>query len=130
MLWELVHVFFDHRGLLEGRDARPVHDTGASSFLYPFLAEGENDLEAVVEDVRRSVLVKAEEVGELRAQTLDGEPRGAAGRGGRRCARDFDAGGKLLALGNGGSATDAMDVGRGLPLPARPALARAARRST
>ena len=27
-----------------------------------------------------------------------------------RCARCFDAGGKLLALGNGGSATDAMDV--------------------
>ncbi len=39
VLWELCHVFFDHRGLLEGRDARTVHDTGASSFLYPFLAE-------------------------------------------------------------------------------------------
>ena len=39
VLWELVHVFFDHRGLLEGRSARPTHDTGASSFLYPFLAE-------------------------------------------------------------------------------------------
>ena len=39
VLWELVHVFFDHRGLLEGREARPVHDTGASSFLYPFLGE-------------------------------------------------------------------------------------------
>ena len=37
MLWELVHVFFDHRGLLEGREPRAVHDTGASSFLYPFL---------------------------------------------------------------------------------------------
>ena len=47
-----------------------MHDTGASSFLYPFLGEREHDLEAVVEDVRRSVLAKAEEVGELRAQTL------------------------------------------------------------
>ena len=52
MLWELVHVFFDHRGLLEGREAGPVHDTGASSFLYPFLSEGETDLEAVLADVR------------------------------------------------------------------------------
>ena len=86
VLWELVHVFFDHRGLLEGRDARRTHDTGASSFLYPFLAEGEHDLEAVVEDVRRSVLAKAEEVGELRAQTLDGQPRGAARRRRRRSA--------------------------------------------
>ena len=33
VLWELVHVFFEHRGLLQGREARPVHDTGASSFL-------------------------------------------------------------------------------------------------
>ena len=39
VLWELVHVFFEHRGLLEGREAGPVHDTGASSFLYPFLSE-------------------------------------------------------------------------------------------
>ena len=40
VLWELCHVFFDHRGLLEGRDARrPCTTPGASSFLYPFLAE-------------------------------------------------------------------------------------------
>ena len=51
LLWELVHVFFDHRGLLAGRDARRVHDAGASSFLYPFLAEQEHNLESVVDDV-------------------------------------------------------------------------------
>jgi D-sedoheptulose 7-phosphate isomerase len=109
LLWELVHVFFEHRGLLEGREARAVHDTGASSFLYPFLAEGETDLEAVVEDVRRSVLMKAEEVAALREQTLtEGrEPLAAAAASLR--AR-LDAGGRLLALGNGGSATDAMDA--------------------
>ena len=38
VLWELVHVFFEHRGLLAGRTERRVHDAGASSFLYPFLA--------------------------------------------------------------------------------------------
>ena len=70
VLWELVHVFFDHRGLLEGRSARPTHDTGASSFLYPFLSEGEHDLESVVADVRDSVLAKSREIGELREQTL------------------------------------------------------------
>ncbi len=109
VLWELVHVFFDHRGLLEGREARAVHDTGASSFLYPFLGEQETDLEAVVEDVRRSVLAKAAEVGELRAQTLtDNRDELAAAAAGVR--GDLDAGGRVLALGNGGSATDAMDV--------------------
>ena len=70
MLWELVHVFFEHRGLLEGRNERRVHDAGASSFLYPFLDERESDLDAVLEDVRRSVLMKADEVGALREQTL------------------------------------------------------------
>ena len=75
VLWELVHVFFDHRGLLAGRDARPCHDAGASSFLYPFLDEREDDLEAVVDDVRRSVLMKAAEVGG--AARADARPRAA-----------------------------------------------------
>jgi D-sedoheptulose 7-phosphate isomerase len=109
LLWELVHVFFEHRGLLEGREARRVHDTGASSFLYPFLAEGETDLDAVVDDVRRSVLMKAEEVGALREQTLtEGREELAAAAASLRGL--FDAGGRVLALGNGGSATDAMDA--------------------
>ncbi|MCW3063209.1 MAG: Phosphoheptose isomerase-like protein [Solirubrobacterales bacterium] len=126
VLWELVHVFFDHRGLLEGRTERRVHDTGASSFLYPFLAETETDLEAVVADVRESVLMKADEVGALRTQTLtdNRDALVAAAAAVRAC---FDAGGKLLAFGNGGSATDAMDAVadfRAAPQgwPARPAL--------
>ncbi len=128
VLWELVHVFFEHRGLLTGRDAGPVHDTGASSFLYPFLAEREHDLDAVLADVRASVLAKAAEVSALREQTL-GEGRATLGAAARALRACFDAGGRLLALGNGGSATDAMDAvadfseppaGRGWP--ARPAL--------
>jgi D-sedoheptulose 7-phosphate isomerase len=109
LLWELVHVFFEHRGLLEGREARAVHDTGASSFLYPFLAEGETDLEAVVDDVRRSVLMKADEVGALREQTLT-EGRDVLAAAAASLRDRFEAGGRLLALGNGGSATDAMDA--------------------
>lgn len=109
VLWELVHVFFDHRGLLSGREAAPVHDTGASSFLYPFLAEGEHDLEAVIDDVRGSVLMKAREVGELREQTLT-ENREALFAAAAELRSLLDAGGKLLAFGNGGSATDAMDL--------------------
>ena len=125
LLWELVHVFFEHRGLLEGREAKRVHDSGASSFLYPFLGEQEHDLEAVIDDVRRSVLMKAEEIGELRAQTLAEDLPAAA----RAMRAAFESGGKLLTLGNGGSATDAADSaadfrepppGRGWP--ARPAI--------
>src|SRR6185312_8959310 len=107
---------FEHKGLLRGRSERIVHDAGASSFLYPFLAEREDDLESVVADVRDSILQKAEQAGALRVQTLrDGEPalRAAA----RELRERLDAGGRVLALGNGGSATDAMDAVADLRLP-------------
>ncbi len=109
LLWEHVHVFLDQRGLLAGREARRVHDTGASSFLYPFLGEQQTDLEAVVADVRESVRMKVAEVGELRGQTLS-ENRAAIAAAAAAVRACSDAGGKLLALGNGGSATDAMDA--------------------
>jgi D-sedoheptulose 7-phosphate isomerase len=116
VLWELVHVFFEHRGLLEGRTERTVHDTGASSFLYPFLSQQEDDLESVVADVRASVLAKSAEVADLRAQTLrDGERELAVAA--RALRARFDAGGRVLALGNGGSATDAMDAVADLRAP-------------
>ena len=109
VLWELVHVFFEHRGLLEGRSERRTHDAGASSFLYPFLDERERELDPVLDDVRRSVLMKSEEIGALREQTLT-EGRRTLVEAATGLRRSFQAGGKLLALGNGGSATDAMDV--------------------
>ncbi len=118
LLWELVHVFFDHRGLLEGREQRQVHDPGASSFLYPFLSEAQTELEPVVADVRASVLLKAEEIGALRTQTL-GDNSGELSAAAAALRSSFDAGGRLLAFGNGGSATDAMDVAADFrePLP-------------
>jgi D-sedoheptulose 7-phosphate isomerase len=128
VLWELVHVFLDQRGLLEGRRGGAVHDAGASSFLYPFLAEREDDLESVVADVRASVEMKSAEVGALRVQTL-GEGRETLLHAAADLRAAFAHGGRLLALGNGGSATDAMDVVadfRAPPpatgWPARPAL--------
>jgi D-sedoheptulose 7-phosphate isomerase len=109
VLWELVHVFFEHRGLLEGRTERRVHDAGASSFLYPFLSEGESDPEAVLADVAASAQAKFADVVALRAATLAGGCQTLAAAAAE--LRDaLDAGGRLLALGNGGSATDAADV--------------------
>jgi D-sedoheptulose 7-phosphate isomerase len=103
VVWELVHVFFEH---LHGSAA----GAGASGFLYPFLeGGGDGGLEAVVEDVRRSVLMKAEEVGALREQTL-GEGRAELAAAAEVLRRSLEGGGTLLAFGNGGSATDAMDV--------------------
>jgi D-sedoheptulose 7-phosphate isomerase len=102
VLWELVHVFFDH-----GAGSRA--GAGASGFLYPFLEQGTQSVAGVAEDVRDSVLMKAHEIGELRARTLvDGADALFAAAAATRAA--LEAGGTLLAFGNGGSATDAMDV--------------------
>ncbi|MGZ4167373.1 MAG: SIS domain-containing protein [Solirubrobacteraceae bacterium] len=121
VLWELVHVFFEHRGLLSGRSDRRSHDAGASSFLYPFLDEREDQLEPVVEDVRRSVLAKAADIGQLRAQTLT-DNAGVLGGAAAALRLVFERGGKLLALGNGGSATDAMDACADFRSAGRPAI--------
>ena len=109
VLWELVHVFFEHRGLLEGRSERRVHDVGASSFLYPFLGEQESDLAAVLADVAASARMKSDDVARLRADTLHQGAGPLAAAAADLRAR-LDDGGRLLALGNGGSATDATDV--------------------
>jgi len=110
VLWELVHVFIEHR-------ERRGHDAGASSFLYPFLGESAQSLESVVEDVRRSILAKAEEIGALREQTLteNASVLDAA-------SASLRGAGRVLALGNGGSATDAMDVVADLRARGRRAL--------
>jgi D-sedoheptulose 7-phosphate isomerase len=121
VLWELVHVFFEHRGLLTGRTALPTPspDPGAAGFLYPFLGEREHDAEAVVADVRRSVALKAAEVIALRAQTL-GDNRDELLRAAVALRASLDGGGTLLALGDGGSATDAMDAVADLRAPPPP----------
>jgi D-sedoheptulose 7-phosphate isomerase len=102
VVWELVHVFFEHLGT-------SAAGAGASAFLYPFLEQRGAALDDVVEDVRRSVLLKSDEVAALRAQTLgDGWETLAAAADALRDSLADD--GTLLAFGNGGSATDAADV--------------------
>jgi D-sedoheptulose 7-phosphate isomerase len=107
VLWELVHVFFEHKGLLEDRVPGRSHDTGQSGFLYPFLAEAETDLEGVLSEVGRSIVQKAEDVIALRGASCD--PDGLT-RTAELMIDRIGSGGKVLAMGNGGSATDAQDL--------------------
>ncbi|MEA2510233.1 MAG: D-sedoheptulose 7-phosphate isomerase [Actinomycetota bacterium] len=107
VLWELVHVFFEHKGLLEDRPRGSSHDTGRSSFLYPFLAEAETGVDAVLEEVASSVLRKASDVTEMRNASERGDELVETAR---RISERLHAGGKLLTFGNGGSATDAQDL--------------------
>ena len=163
VLWELVHVFFEHPGLLQDScitcgdvavEARVValHNGSAliekdgareevavelleevevgdrvlchagvalerlgpgappedepTSFLYPFLDSGRDDLDAVLAHVRASTAQKGADVVELR-RAIDVE---AIGRCGREVRKRLQGGGRLIAFGNGGSSTDAQDA--------------------
>ncbi|MDQ3237776.1 MAG: SIS domain-containing protein [Actinomycetota bacterium] len=101
MLWETVHVYFEHR--------EQGHDVGASSFLYPFLGKSAQPLERVVEEVRGSMLQKMEEVNGLRAIAAETEAETVAEIA-AAIAERLKRGGKIIAFGNGGSATDANDL--------------------
>ena len=89
--------------------AAPRRDPGAAGFLYPSLTGAPQPLEPLLEEVRASVASKASEISELRAQTL-GENALELAAAARTLRESCERGARLLALGNGGSATDAMDL--------------------
>jgi D-sedoheptulose 7-phosphate isomerase len=101
MLWETVHVYFEHR--------EQGHDVGASSFLYPFLGREQQALESVVQEVQGSMLQKMEEVNGMRAAVAETEA-GAISEIAAAISERLASGGKIVAFGNGGSATDANDL--------------------
>jgi len=77
--------------------------------LYPFLYSDSSDVEAVLDQVRRSTVDKVHEIVALRAQVLasEGDRLVACAE---EMAQRFAARGRLLAFGNGGSSTDAQDL--------------------
>src|SRR5262249_38388456 len=98
-----------HAGVALERTGRsevePQHEDPAG-FLYPFLGSEERNLDAVLADVRASTLRKGEDVIALR-RGIDVD---AVERCGAAIRTRLERGGRLVAFGNGGSATDAQDV--------------------
>jgi D-sedoheptulose 7-phosphate isomerase len=108
VLWETVHVFFEHREL--------GHDVGESAFLYPFLGTEKQSTAGLVAEVAASILIKVHEDAELRRQVAREEAEQIANA--TRAIYDrLRAGGKLIIFGNGGSATDANDFAIDCVLP-------------
>ncbi|MDQ6634424.1 MAG: SIS domain-containing protein, partial [Gemmatimonadota bacterium] len=89
----------------------PDHDFTRE--LYPFLYApspgDEQSATALLDSVRSSTLAKCADVMALRAELL-AEYEEQFGRAAQAMADRFVRGGKLLAFGNGGSATDADDA--------------------
>jgi D-sedoheptulose 7-phosphate isomerase len=98
-LYESVHVFLEARGRGSG--------TGASSFLYPFLDAG-TARGVDPAGITASILRKVEDGAALREE-LAATQTSALAAAADAIDERLAAGGRILALGNGGSATDATD---------------------
>ena len=99
-LWETVHVFLEREEI--GSEA------GGASFLYPFLGSGTQSASDPRREVAASIRMKVAEDVRLREQVAAGETERMVEVSLAIAAR-IRRGGKLLILGNGGSATDAND---------------------
>ncbi|MBO0728650.1 MAG: SIS domain-containing protein, partial [Acidimicrobiaceae bacterium] len=98
--------------------------TEPTGFLYPFIESDESDVDALLIDLAESARSKFAVSRQLRAETL-ARLSDSLRRAGAEMADRFQSGGKLLAFGNGGSATDAESTvhlfrqpSSGRPLPA------------
>ena len=101
MLWETVHVYFEHR--------EQGHDVGASSFLYPFLGTSVQDVDSVRDEVQGSMRQKVAELNRMRLAVAESDAETLAALAEAIMDR-LSLGGKLILFGNGGSATDAADL--------------------
>jgi len=99
-LWETVHVFFEHN--------EQGHDVGSAGFLYPFLGREKQNTSSVLESVADSIRMKAADVARLREQVASSQSEQIAAAA-VAISEAVRAGGKVILLGNGGSATDAND---------------------
>jgi D-sedoheptulose 7-phosphate isomerase len=90
--------------------SRGQDSAAAMESLYPFLYPGDTpDLGTVLAEVRASTVAKAREITELRRVICAQDARRLIECAQQMAAR-FAAGGRLLAFGNGGSATDAQQL--------------------
>jgi D-sedoheptulose 7-phosphate isomerase len=100
VLWETVHVFFEHREL--------GLDTGDAGFLYPFLGQQKQPTDHVLAEVAASIQLKVHDDSVLRTQVASEQAEAIAATA-QAIAVCAQRGGKLILFGNGGSATDAND---------------------
>lgn len=109
VLWELVHVFLDHQtaGAEVAGATRLSPDEAA---LYPFLSGGAAaPPHALREEVARSTLAKSVDIRSLRHRVCAEQSERIAAAAEEMALR-LQRGARLLAFGNGGSATDAADA--------------------
>ena len=108
VLWELVQVALEHPGLIGSSAPAGGDSTG---FLYPFLDAAEADETALRQSLGASAEAKVRESEELSRRSV--ESNGAAlAQAVTAIGRATGSGGRVLTMGNGGSATDAARLAR------------------
>ncbi|HKE38118.1 MAG TPA: SIS domain-containing protein, partial [Candidatus Baltobacteraceae bacterium] len=107
-MYETVQVFLEHVSR-----HRPVE---GMEFLYPFLGETETSPHTLIDDVATSIRVKARDANALRAQVAADQSDTIA-RAAQLIGSRIALGGRILAFGNGGSATDATDFALDCVMP-------------
>ncbi|MGH9047791.1 MAG: D-sedoheptulose-7-phosphate isomerase [Acidimicrobiales bacterium] len=80
-----------------------------TGFLYPFIESEERDVAGLVENLAASATAKMAESSSVGTETL-ARCSGSLSSAASAMARSFEGGGRLLAFGNGGSATDAAGI--------------------
>jgi D-sedoheptulose 7-phosphate isomerase len=109
-MYESVHVFLEHG------DAHD-EEANATTFLYPFLAP-QTGTDDVVHEVAASIREKARDATVLRNLVAEEQSENIV-RAVHAIRERIDAGGRILAFGNGGSATDATDFALDCIMPAQ-----------
>ena len=117
VLWELVQVALEHPGLVGSAAAAGGDSTG---FLYPFLDAAEDDEASLRDALRASAEAKRDESTRLAQQSLESN-RPVLEEAAAAISRAVGSGGRVLTMGNGGSATDAARLARVLRSKAIPA---------
>lgn len=108
VLWELVQVALEHPGLIGSAAPAGGDSTG---FLYPFLDAAEADEASLRQSLRESADAKVRESAELSQRSVESN-RAALVQAGTAIGRAAGSGGRVLTMGNGGSATDAARLAR------------------
>ncbi|MDE0666570.1 MAG: SIS domain-containing protein [Acidimicrobiaceae bacterium] len=108
VLWELVQVALEHPGLIGSSAVAGGDSTG---FLYPFLDAAEADDAALLRSLRASADAKTRESEELSRLSVESN-EAALAQAATAIERAAGSGGRVLTMGNGGSATDAARLAR------------------
>ena len=108
VLWELVQVALEHPGLIGSAAVAGGDSTG---FLYPFLDAAEADEASLRRSLRASADAKVRESAELSRQSVESN-RAALAQAGTAIGWAATSGGRVLTMGNGGSAADAARLAR------------------